>query len=568
MRSDFQKRLRIISFLIVFFALVLASKLYLVQIVNGREFAENADRQYIKSDSDVYKRGSIFFTEKDGGLISAATLKSGFIIAMNPGLIKDASLAYEKINAVVEIPREEFMFKVGKKDDPYEILTDKATEGVAEGIEALQIEGLHAYKEQWRYYPGDELASRAIGFVGWSDDKFTGLYGLEKYYDDILRRDESNVYSNFFTELFLNIGGILKEDGAGREGDIVTTIEPAVQSFLEKKIEEVNTLWQSKVAGGIIMDPNNGEIFAIAIDPTYNLNTREVKDASVFNNPIVENVYEMGSIIKPLSMAAGLDAGVVSAETTYNDAGYIILNSSRISNYDKRGRGVVSMQEVLNQSLNTGVAFVVSKLGNQKFAEYMLNYGIEEETGIDLPGETHGLADNLNSPRDVEYATASFGQGIAMTPIETIRALASLGNGGYLTTPHLVKKINYKLGDSKDLYQNENRQVLKKETSEEITRMLVEVVDDALLGGSVKQENYSIAAKTGTAQIADQQNGGYYEDRFLHSFFGYFPAYSPRFIVFLYTLEPQGRYASETLTHPFMDIAKFLLNYYEIPPDR
>ena len=134
------------------------------------------------------------------------------------------------------IPREEFMFKVGKKDDPYEILTDKATEGVAEGIEALQIEGLHAYKEQWRYYPGDELASRAIGFVGWSDDKFTGLYGLEKYYDDILRRDESNVYSNFFTELFLNIGGILKEDGAGREGDIVTTIEPAVQSFLEKLV--------------------------------------------------------------------------------------------------------------------------------------------------------------------------------------------------------------------------------------------------------------------------------------------------------------------------------------------
>jgi cell division protein FtsI/penicillin-binding protein 2 len=147
--------------------------------------------------------------------------------------------------------------------------------------------------------------------------------------------------------------------------------------------------------------------------------------------------------------------------------------------------------------------------------------------------------------------------------------LATLGNGGKLVTPHLVKRIEYDDGTVKDIVYPNNQQVLKPETSEEISRMLTAVVDDALRGGGVALPNHSIGAKTGTAQIADPVNGGYYEDKFLHSFFGYFPAYEPRFIVFMYTVEPQGvRYASETLTDPFMDIARFLINYYSIPPDR
>ena len=176
---------------------------------------------------------------------------------------------------------------------------------------------------------------------------------------------------------------------------------------------------------------------------------------------------------------------------------------------------------------------------------------------------------NLNSPRDVEYATASFGQGIALTPVATIRALAALGNGGRLVTPHIVDRIEYDDGTVKEIRYPEGEQILSEKTSEEISRMLSIVVDDALRGGTVALPNHSIAAKTGTAQMADAQNGGYYEDKFLHSFFGYFPAFDPKFIVFMYTVEPQGvKYASETLTDPFMEISRFLINYYSIPPDR
>jgi cell division protein FtsI/penicillin-binding protein 2 len=165
--------------------------------------------------------------------------------------------------------------------------------------------------------------------------------------------------------------------------------------------------------------------------------------------------------------------------------------------------------------------------------------------------------------------TASYGQGIAMSPIAITRALAALGNGGVLVQPHVVREIKHTVGSSKNTTPKKTERVFSEETSETITQMLINVVDDALVGGTVALPHHTIAAKTGTAQIADSATGGYAEDKFLHSFFGYFPAYNPEFIVFLYHIDPRGAdYASQTLTKPFMSITKFLINYYNIAPDR
>ncbi|MDE2071589.1 MAG: hypothetical protein KGI70_02560, partial [Patescibacteria group bacterium] len=181
----------------------------------------------------------------------------------------------------------------------------------------------------------------------------------------------------------------------------------------------------------------------------------------------------------------------------------------------------------------------------------------------------HGFLDNLTKPQQVGYDTAAFGQGIAITPIETVRALASLGNGGYLVTPHLVKAVHYDTGVTRNLGWGDPVPVLKPETSTTITRMLVQVVDTSLINGAGKMEHYSIAAKTGTAQVANPAGGGYYPDKYLHSFFGYFPAFEPRYIVFLFALEPQGaQYASQTWADPFFSLVHFLINYYNIAPDR
>jgi len=571
MKEHFVFRIRLLTIFMIIIASILTARLYFVQIIHGDAFSERADRQYVRPNHNLYDRGSIFLEDKEGRLVSGATLKSGFIVAINPKILKDPENTYKKLNEILPIDEETFFLRSGKVDDPYEQISNQVIESTATQITQLNIEGLNIYKERWRYYPGDTLSAHTLGFVGFNGDELAGRYGLERYYEDVLSRKDDSLYVNFFAEIFANLNrSIFTNNDSARAGDIITTLEPSVQLYLEGQISEITKKWNSRQSAGIIINPSTGEIYALAVFPTFNINSFETESSNnIFVNPFIENVYEMGSIMKPLTIAAGLDSKAITAKTTYYDYGTLELNGYTISNFDKKGRGEVSMQEVLSQSLNTGVVFAVNKMGNEVFKDYMLNFGLGEETGIDLPNEGAGLVSNLNSPRDLEYATASFGQGIATTPIGTVRALATLGNGGVLITPHLAKKIKLKSGLSKNISWSKGSQIISKETSEEITRMLVHVVDNALLGGTVKIPEYSIAAKTGTAQIAKKSERGYYEDRFLHSFFGYFPAYDPQFFIFLFTIEPKEvRYASQTLTHPFMDITSFLINYYEIPPDR
>ena len=551
-------------------AATIAVRLFFVQIVHGNEYSQNADRQYAAPASNIFDRGSVSFKEKDGNLLSAATLKSGFILAINPGDIRDEEGTYNAISAVTPLDHGEFIEKTLKKEDPYEELVHRLSQKEADKINALGLPGVSLYKEKWRFYPAGTLAAHVLGFVAYKGDELTGRYGVESYYNDALDRKGGDLYVNFFAEVFANLKNTLLTDSAKREGDLVLTIDPAIQTALEKELSAVEEAYQSEITGGIVINPKDGGIYAMAKVPTFDLNKfQNVDDVNVFNNQVVEGAYEMGSIVKPLTVAAALDTGAITAKTTYNDKGSLTLNNYTIYNFDKKPHGITDMQTVLNQSLNLGAVYAMRELGKEKFKEYMLAYGLGEKTGIDLPGEGRNLISNLNTNRDIEYANASFGQGIAITPIAMVRALSALANGGYLVTPHVVQKIEYRGGFSKELDYPKGRRVIKQSSSEEISRMLTEVVDSALLGPKEKMKNYSIAAKTGTAQLEMEDGKGYYADKYLHSFFGYFPAYDPEFLVFLFTRNPQGEiYASHTLKTPFMNLTKFLINYYEIPPDR
>lgn len=571
MRAAFSFRLYVIGALACLIALVLIGRLYMVQIVKGETYREEAAGQYVETKEGLYDRGSIFFKHKEGGVVSAATLKSGFTIAINPSRLVEIERAEkELVSLIPDFDVDAYRASAQKSTDPYEVVVESASEEAGQAIDALNIRGLDAYRERWRYYPGESLAAHTIGFVAYDDaDDRTGRYGLERTYNDTLTRQSATLYVNFFAEVFADLNRTLFTSEAKREGDVVTTIEPSVQLYLESVLKEVDAKWKSKTTGGIILDPKTGEIFALAATPSFDVNTfaSEVS-AGVYSNPLVENVYEFGSIMKPLTMAAALDSGAITAETTYVDNGSATYDGKTISNFDGRARGRVPMQEVLSQSLNTGVAFAVEKMGTDTFKSYMDAYGITSETGIDLPNEASPLVKNLESPRMIEYVTASYGQGVAISPIAMARSLATLAAGAP-PTPHVVSDIQYTSGLTKHMAWESGPAALKPETQQEISRMLVEVVDKALLKGKAKQDRYTIAAKTGTAQMADPGGGGYYADRYLHSFFGYFPAYDAKFLVFLFTVEPQGvNYASETLTHPFLDLTKFLISYYELPPDR
>lgn len=576
MNSNSVTRVRILLIAICAWALILGAKLYYIQIVHGEEYTKLGDAQYVKPEDSAFERGTIYFEGKGGTKVSAATLKEGYTLAIHPSLIYNPQVVYDALSQYVPLDHTVFMQKATKPNDQYEELIKRLDRETGIAIGELNMMGVSVIKENWRVYPGGSLAAHAIGLVGFDENnQISGRYGLERFYQKTLSTDNNGIHANFFAELFADIsGGITTPtaDEQNREGDIVAAIDPTVQDQLEKILRDTQATWNSDSIGGIIMDPKTGLVYAMAARPTFDPNNlKEVSDPRVFSNPLVENVYEMGSIIKPLTMAAGLDSGAIKPDSTYNDTGFLELNGKRISNYDGKARGVIPMQEVLSQSLNIGAATIALKMQPEDFTKYFLSFGLGTITGIDQPSEQKGIIENLKSGRDIEHATASYGQGIAFTPITTVRALSILANSGLLVQPHIVKEIDYKDGSNVNVSPKPPVRVIQKSTSEAVTKMLVKVVDDAIAKAhpAIKMEHYSIAAKTGTAQIADHENGGYYTDRYLHSFFGYFPAYNPRFIVFLYQIYPKGaEYASQTLTDPFAELAKFLINYYEIPPDR
>lgn len=563
-------RIRIILGCVFFVALAIVSKLFFVQIIKGNEYSDRADRQYVKPVVTNFDRGSIFFTSKDGIKIAAATVKDGYNLSINPKLIKDPNQVYMAISSYMNLDKDSFLEKASHTDDSYKEIEKRMDTSIGQSLASLRIPGVYSQKESWRIYPGDSLAADTIGIIGLDkNNELEGRYGIESFYESTLSRSQSNANINFFAELFSGIKKTVFTNTV-KEGDVITSIEPTVENYLETILRDTKSKWRSDSIGGIIMDPKTGQIYAMAELPTFNPNDlSKINSPKVLSNSLVENVYEMGSIMKPLTMAAGIDSGVITAKSTYKDDGFLLLNGRKISNYDGKARGVIPMQEVLSQSLNVGAAYISLKMGLQTFSKYFLSFGLGEKTGIDQPNEQKGIIKNLVSGRDVEIATISYGQGIAMTPIQTIRALAVLANDGVLVTPHVVKSIEYQDGEIEDVKTVPPMQVLKKETTDDVTNMLINVVDKSLKKGQVKMEHYSIAAKTGTAQIADPVNGGYYSDRYLHSFFGYFPAYNPKFIVFIYHVYPKGaEYASETLTDPFIQLTKLLINYYDIPPDR
>jgi len=569
MGLNFKAKARIVYFFISFFVVIITARLFFIQIIKGDDYKKEAERQYNASSLEDFDRGAIYFSEKTGNRISAAIVKNGYQVAINPKFLTNPEEAYKKLAEIMIIDKEVFMSKAVKADDPYEVLARRVDEETAVKIKNLKIAGLNAYPESWRYYPFDTLASHVLGFVGYKEDKLVGRYGIESYYEEMLKRGVLDLKKNSFVDLFFDFKKLII--GNEKSGDIVLTIEPTVQSMLEKNLGKIKEKYNAQLAGGMIIDPKTGNIVAMAGNPNFNPNQySKIKDYSTFLNPLVENVIEMGSIMKPLTLAASMDTGSITASTTYTDNGFLVFGPSRIENYDGKARGTVDMQKVLNDSLNTGAVFAMQKMGKDKFRDYMLAYGFGEKSGIELPQEgKNNIANIVGGSRDVEYATASFGQGIAVTPISMAVALSSLANGGLIMKPHIVKEeiIN---GLKNHLTQpQESRRVLKKETADEITRMLVAVVDTALVGGSYKMEHYSVAAKTGTAQMVEKGKKIYTEGEFIHTFFGYAPAFDAKFLTFLFVVKPQGaKYASNTLTEPFMDITKFLLNYYEIPPDR
>ncbi len=567
--KQFLFRIQIMFAGVVCTGFVLIANLFYIQIRNGEVFREQADGQYVVATHNSFERGSIFFEEYDGSRISAAGQKSGYKISVNPSTFSaDEEYVAEQISSVLsDFDYSYFIKSVNNTDRKYVEIAKKVPKDKALEIKDLVGSAVQLHAEKWRAYPLKASASHALGFLAYRGDEYAGRYGLERFYENTLKREDVDLYTNFFARIFHNVQDFV-DSSTVPEGDIVATIDPQIQLFLEKQLRVILDTWDSESVGGIIIHPKTGQIYAMGAYPNFDVNTFAQSNAQYFKNPLVENVYEFGSIMKPLVVSMALDSNSLSEEDfQYYDQGSVVVEDYTISNFDNRGRGWVGLQEILTQSLNTGMVAITDLISKSIYRNYFDAFGFTERTNIDLPNEAKNLTTNLKSNRDIEFSNISFGQGIAVTPIGMVRALSALANDGKIVRPHIVKEIEYTNGFSKTIEYPDQDQVISPESAGDISRLLVNAFDE-YRDGAVKLENYRIAAKTGTAQIPNP-SGGYYDDRNLHSFFAYFPAYDPEFLVLLYTVHPKDvRYSSQTLLDPFRDLANYLINYHDIAPDR
>ena len=464
--------------------------------------------------------------------------------------------------------------RMAKSNDPYEPIKDKVDKQEILELEKLKYKGVHWQAFQDRYYPLGELASQVIGFVGLNggDEKIkSGKYGLESYLNNNLKGETGYIagVKKALGSLVVPLSRVIE---AKKGQDIYLTVDYNIQLVLERELKKAMDKWSADGANGIVLNPQTGAVMAMATLPNFDPNAyNKVKNPASFLNSNIQLVFEPGSIFKPITMAAALDINVVSPDLKYFDAGEVKVGDHTIRNSTRQSWGEQTMAQVLEKSLNTGVIFALRRMPQGVWREYVNNFGFGEKTGISLSGEAKGDISNLKSGAEVDWLVSSFGQGVSVTPLAMVSAIAAIANGGELLKPYIVDEIvDNSKSIEKVVAQNGRtvkRRVIKQSTSETLTQMLVGVVERGS-GRQAKIPGYSVAGKTGTAQVAASNAAGY-TDKTIHTFVGYSPAFNPSLVVLVKLDNPQGVEFSEATAAPvFKAVGEFILHYLNVPPDK
>ncbi len=562
-----QRRLKWVA--LFFFAALaaLTGRLFLMSIVHHREYVDLAARQHGVTEELTSERGTIFASDKEGKQIPLALNKNYKVLVASPDAIKDKS-GYARILAdYFHLDPTDVEKRISKEHDTHEVLARRIDSDAAAGFDLKKFPGISFEDENRRVYPSGPLASQMLGFVGVENDAEQGRYGLERLFDGDLAGTSGTFAGAADAGSFLLALGrrIVRPPKNG--ASITLTIDYNIQQKAEEVLEAARKKWDALSGAVIVLDPATGKILADAGDPAFDPNAfSKEKNFGVFTNPTVEATYELGSVMKPVTMAGAIEEGLVTPDTTYTDTGAVHFGSYTVRNYDLAAHGVQTMTQVLEKSLNTGAVYAARLLGHDRQLGYLKKFGFGAKTGVDLPGEVNGNISNLDADRDIDFATASFGQGISVTPLQMARAIAALANYGSMMRPYVVERVMDDSGNERIRNPVVERQAVSTSTAETITKMLI----SAVRGGFESRagvKGYFVAGKTGTAQIPNKGGRGY-SDEVIHTFIGYAPAFHPRFLILLQLNEPSGnRFAANTLTPAFHDLAEFILNYYEVPPD-
>ncbi|MCK5466262.1 penicillin-binding protein 2 [Candidatus Parcubacteria bacterium] len=565
--NNFIKRVHILAAVVIALFLIVLLKLFQVQVVSYSFYKALAQNQHEFFEKIIPERGEIFIKDAYSDEIYplAVNRESSLIYAVPKNIINKEETA-AKLSELLEMEEMDIFNIINKKDDPYEVIKRKVRDEVAKEIKSENIIGIKTSPEIIRYYPGNYLAANIVGFLGYSGHEKVGQYGIEGYYNERLKgtmgfleleKDSSGKWITFGSK-----NAQSPEDG----DDIILTIDQTIQYISEIKLKEAVIRYGAESGNIIIMNPKTGAIIAMAQYPNYNPNEYfKEEDMSVFLNSGIHNLYEPGSIQKPITMAIGLDLGKISPGTTYVDKGVVKIDGWTIRNSDGKSNGKQNMTQILEKSLNTGSVFIQQQTEKDDFYNYLRLFKLDELTGIEIKGEARGSLSNLDDKKDINYATASYGQGISVTPLAILTAISSFANDGKLMRPYVVDELIGANGHSEKKEPKVVCQVVSPKTANLVSAMMTSVIknghaEQAIVSG------YKFAGKTGTAQIPKKDGKGYEEDKTIHTFVGFGPIPNPKFSILVKLDSPTNApYAANTVAPVFRELSQELINHYNIP---
>ncbi len=603
-------RIGALRFFFLTLVVVIGVRLFVLQVVDAAWYRTWSKSQHEINEELVPTRGSVYVKDYgDETEYAVATNESRAEVFANPSLIKEpinTALAIAKIlqmqgwdtygqpkpvpvaptpvvdpvTGVVTMPpaepvveaepteTEKLVARLSKIDDPYEPVARDVRQDQLDDILALKALGIDYVLKDARTYPEKNFGGQVLGFLGQKDDgSRLGMYGLEGFWNDFLAGKVGSSYAQGDAGGHWTGVGARNVTPAVDGGNLLLTIDRTAQYIACKMLREGVERFQADSGALVILEPSTGRIITMCGAPDFDPNDYgNVKNAVDYNNQAIFEPYEPGSVFKPLVMAAAIDQGSVSPNTLFNDPGEVKVDDYTIRNSDLKAHGVVTMTDVLDESLNTGMVWAMQKMGRDNMARYIEKFHFGALGGIELATEATGTIEALDESAEIYAATASFGQGITVTPLQLASAYGAIANGGALMKPYMVDEVRYPDG-TVDKHQPEKvEQVLSSATATTVGAMLVSVVENGH-GKRAGVKGYYIAGKTGTAQVAG--NGGYLQGVTNGTFAGFGPVSNPKFAMVIKLNNPKTVEWAESSAAPvFGQIAAFLLDYYDIAPTR
>jgi len=546
-------------FVTLFFSIICV-RLFYWQIIEGDALRAEAIAQYSLSLTIPSVRGVI--ASVDGSPLAMNEQTS--LVYAEPKNIADTIIFTKLVAPVLRVEESSISALLSIPNRVWVPLARKVDRAIKEELQKLPFKGIGFEPEPKRYYPEASMAAHLLGFVGSDEHGLDqGYFGLEGYYDRLLRGRAGSIELQKDVQGSAILVGDAKRIEAEDGRSLTLYVDRTVQAIVERRLRDGMQKYGAKAGTVTIMDPKTGGVLAMAAFPAYDPGDFGAYERDVYKNPIVASTFEPGSTFKVLVMSGAIDQNAVAADTTMQESGPVQVGQYAIRTWNNEYRGSITMTDVIVHSSNVGMVFAGGRIGKEKFLKYLHAYGIGEPTGIDLQDESSAELRPDNEWRDIDLATASFGQGIAVTPIQMIRAVSALANGGALMEPHIVKEIIDSTGKKVEIKPKKVRQVVSPRAASVLTEMMIAAVDRGEAKWA-KPKGYRIAGKTGTAQIPVA--GHYDPKKTIASFVGFAPADNPKFVMLVTLTEPSSSpWGSETAAPLFFNIARDLFTYYSLP---